>query len=341
MAGGTVAAAAAAAAISPPTRTELMLLDHEMRDIYRTATRRADGTSTRGLKTKHDTATRRWIDTVGFPLLSLGKLPEAHDMAMLRSGPRASLRGTHLAARDAWSQLHGRDPRSKQLTAAEAHGQQTLLRGARSNISDALTRSAVQRGRPPNYTLHFGEWKGWSIRELVALASKSCGEQQTAMQRAKAKVPPGDYVLWLSSQKGNTTTGFHFNFPYHFYLYLSLRELDREACVVKRHSGEQVALQLPSRVRELYDTYCDIRLAPVTPVPDADDGAGVAPQPASDDDEQQPTAGRGALLAWLLDGRSGCDIVYFQIIINKIFNESTIEARGLKIEIQRLHHAGF
>ena len=70
-----------------------MLLDHEMRDIYRVG-RRAMSTSTRGRKTKHDTATRRWIDTVGFPLLSLGKLPEAHDMAMLRSGPRASLAAT-------------------------------------------------------------------------------------------------------------------------------------------------------------------------------------------------------------------------------------------------------
>ena len=291
MAGAAVAAAAASEAISPPTRTELMLLDQEMRDIYRAATRRADGTSTRGRKTKHDTATRRWIDTVGFPLLSLGKLPEAHDMAMLRSGPRAGLQGTHRTARDAWSQLHARDPRSKQLTAAEALGQQTLLKWARSNISDALTRSAVQRGRPPNYTLHFGEWKGWSIRQLVALASKSYGEQQTAMQRAKAKVPPGDYVLWLSGQKGNATTEFRFIYPYHFYLYLSLRELDSEACVVKRSSGEQVALHLPPRVQEQYDTYCDIRLAPVTPAPDADDGAGVAPQPASDDDEQQPAAG--------------------------------------------------
>ena len=279
MAAAVVAAAAAAEAISPPSRTELMLLDHEMRDIYRAATQRADGTSTRGRKTKHDTATRRWIDTVGFPLLSLGKLPETHDMAMLRSGPRASIRGAFLAARDAWSQLHARDPRSKQLTAAEARGQQTLLKWARSNIPDALTRSAVQRGRPPNYTLHFGEWKGWSIRQLVALAYKSYGEQQTAMQHAKAKVPPGDYVLWLSGQTGTATSKFRFIFPLHFYLYLAVRELDSEACVVKRQGGEKVALQLPSRVQEQYETYCDIRLAPVTPVPDADDGAGVAPQP--------------------------------------------------------------
>ena len=112
MAAAVVAAVAAAEAISPPIRTELMLLDHEMRDIYRAATRRADGTSTRGHKTKHNTATRRWIYTVSFPLLSLGKLSETHDMAMLRSGPRA------------WSQLHARDPRSKQLTAVEARGQQ-------------------------------------------------------------------------------------------------------------------------------------------------------------------------------------------------------------------------
>ena len=95
------AAAAAASAVTPPSRLELMLLDTEFRDIYRSASLRADGSSTRGRKSKHDTATRRWIDTIGFPLLAMGKLPEAHDLAMLRSGPRNGLRGQTLAARDA------------------------------------------------------------------------------------------------------------------------------------------------------------------------------------------------------------------------------------------------
>ena len=43
MAAAAVAAAAAAEAIAPPGRTELMLLDQEMRDIYRAASRRSAG----------------------------------------------------------------------------------------------------------------------------------------------------------------------------------------------------------------------------------------------------------------------------------------------------------
>ena len=95
------ATAAAAGAVTPPSTLDLMLLDAEFRDIYRQASLRADGSSSRGRKTKHDTAARRWIDTIGFPLLAMGKLPEAHDLAMLRSGPRNGLRGQLLAARDA------------------------------------------------------------------------------------------------------------------------------------------------------------------------------------------------------------------------------------------------
>ena len=116
--------AAVAAAACPPgslgnSRTALMLLSHEYREIHRSASLRQDGSSSRGRKTKHNTATRRWIDTVGLPDLAAGKLPSAQDLAMLRSGPRGSLSGAALAARDAWSQQHARDPRSKQLTASK------------------------------------------------------------------------------------------------------------------------------------------------------------------------------------------------------------------------------
>ena len=61
-------AAATAAAIAPPSRLDLMLLDHEFREIYRGASVRADGSTSRGRKAKHDAATRRWIDTIGFPM---------------------------------------------------------------------------------------------------------------------------------------------------------------------------------------------------------------------------------------------------------------------------------
>ena len=104
------AAVDAAGAFLGNDRTSLMLMDHDLRELHRSASLRADGSSTRGRKTKHDTATRRWIDTVGFPMLAQGRLPDAHDIAMLRSGPRHLLSGTSLAARDAWSlQLHQGD----------------------------------------------------------------------------------------------------------------------------------------------------------------------------------------------------------------------------------------
>ena len=68
-----------------------MLLSQEYREIHRSASLRQDGSSSRGRKTKHNTATRRWIDTVGLPDLAAGKLPEAKDLAMLRSGPRVDV----------------------------------------------------------------------------------------------------------------------------------------------------------------------------------------------------------------------------------------------------------
>ena len=114
------------ATINPPTREEPLDIDFELRECYRAATLLPDGRSRRGRKTKHNTATRRWIDTVGFPAIAMGKRPPAEDMAMLRLSPRQSLSGASLAARDAWSQKHGRDPRSKQQTEAERLGQQTL-----------------------------------------------------------------------------------------------------------------------------------------------------------------------------------------------------------------------
>ena len=62
-----------AAAVTPPSRDELMLIDAELREAYTAATLMPEGRSRRGRKTKHDTATRRWIDTIGFPCVELGK----------------------------------------------------------------------------------------------------------------------------------------------------------------------------------------------------------------------------------------------------------------------------
>ena len=118
-------------------------------------------------------------------MLAQGRLPDAHDIAMLRSGPRSSLRGLARDARDAWSQKHARDPRSKQLTDVEARGQQTLLTWARTNAAtvESLTRSTAQRGRPESYKLDFGKtWVGWTPRQLLALEAGSSSARERAMK---------------------------------------------------------------------------------------------------------------------------------------------------------------
>tara|TARA_B100000787_G_scaffold147953_1_gene119214 strand:+ start:172 stop:900 length:729 start_codon:yes stop_codon:yes gene_type:complete len=226
-------AAAAAAAFLGNNRTALMLLDTDYRELYRNASRREDGSSSRGRKTKHNTATRRWIDTVGFPMLAQGRLPDAHDIAMLRSGPRSELRGLARDARDAWSQKHARDPRSKQLTDVEARGQQTLLTWARTNAAtvEALTRSTAQRGRPESYKVDFGTtWVGWTPRQLLALEAGSSSARERAMKEQNTKNTPGNYVAWLTNQTWTPSDKkpFDFKFPRHFYTYLALRELENE-----------------------------------------------------------------------------------------------------------------
>ena len=224
---------AAPAGFSGNDRTSLMLMDHEFRELYRVAGLNPDGRSRRGRKTKHNTATRRWIDTIGFPMLARGQLPEAHDLAMLRSGPRHTLNGRLLEARDAWSQLHARDPRSKQLTDVEKRGQQTLLAWVRTSKEtvETMTRSTVQRGRPGAWKLDFGHsWVGWTPGQLLALAASSKSTQEAAMRDAQTNVPPGNYLAWFTDQT-TSQDPFVFNFariPSHFYLYLALRELEHE-----------------------------------------------------------------------------------------------------------------
>ena len=142
-----------------------------------------------------------------------------------------------------WSQLHARDPRSKQLTAAESRGQQTLLEWARVNLPDAATRASAQCGRPPDYKLHFGQpgWQGWTPRQLVQLAAKGHGAREKAMQdgmpQGKQRIPPGEYVLWICG--ATSTQPFVFHFPYHFNTYLAMRELEVEGCSVVMHDGSK------------------------------------------------------------------------------------------------------
>ena len=92
MAPGTGSAAGEAEDLGPPSRDDLILVDQELRELYRAASLTPDGRSLRGRKTKHNTASRRWIDTVGLPALNMGKLPAAEDMAMLRMSDQGANR---------------------------------------------------------------------------------------------------------------------------------------------------------------------------------------------------------------------------------------------------------
>ena len=282
-----------AAAVTPPSRDELMLIDAELREAYTAATLMPDGRSRRGRKTKHDTATRRWIDTVGFPCVELGKRPPETDMAMLKLTPRSSLSGTNLTARDAWSQLHGRDPRSKQQTAAEQVGQQTLLSWARTNLP--LEPATVRRGRVSSWKLTFGRWKGYTPRQLALSSAAGGAALPTQQQGGQGGTPPGPYLLWITGQHArNGKPAFKWSFPTHFFLYLAMRELEGEGRVVNGNEGS-VGLMLPAAVHRAYEAYADIRLTPAEP--DAGDANGEQPSPpspataADDDNGTPPTAG--------------------------------------------------
>ena len=78
--------------VAPPSRDDLMLIDAELREAYSAATLMEDGRSRRGRKTKHNTATRRWVDTIGFPCIELGERPPEADMAMLKLTALLALR---------------------------------------------------------------------------------------------------------------------------------------------------------------------------------------------------------------------------------------------------------
>jgi hypothetical protein len=223
----------ASAPVTPPTRADLLLADAEMRECYRAATLLSDGNTKRGRKSKHDTATRRWIDTVGFPSISMGKMPAESDLAMMRLSPRSSLSGSNLTARDAWSQLHGRDPRSKKQTALEKQQQMTLLAWARTSMPDALTPATVRRGRVADWQLDFGMWKGFTPMRL-ALASSEVGGGSASRSLPANAVAAGAYLTWITGQAGPSSgQPFKWRFPSHFYLYLAMRDLELQGRAVK------------------------------------------------------------------------------------------------------------
>ena len=283
-------------AVDPASRDELLEFDIELREAYKAATLQPDGRLRHGRKTKHDTATRRWCETVGFPAISSGKRPPATDIAMLRLTPLLSLSGADRKAREAWDQLHGRDKRSKRQTAAERASQQTLLSWARSNLTTVGTPSSVRRGRVPNYKIDFGSWSGFSPRHLALSAAPSGAARSQPTQR----VPPGVWLTWVTGQAPMALTSpFKWRFPDHLYLYLALRELEMEGRMVVSNNDGPVLLRLPAAVHIAYEAYVDIRLAPAdigaTTVgdeehDDADADADASPTGA-DAGEEEPEAG--------------------------------------------------
>lgn len=279
----------ASAPVTPPSRTNLMLADAEMRECYQAATLLSDGNTKRGRKSKHDTATRRWIDTVGFPSISMGKMPAESDLAMMRLSPRSSLSGSNLTARDAWSQLHGRDPRSKKQTALEKQQQTTLLAWARTTMPDALTPATVRRGRVADWKFDFGTWKDNTPMRL-ALAASEVGCSGTSRSLPAKAVAAGAYLTWITGQAGPSSgQPFKWRFPSHFYLYLAMRELELQGRVVKGNTVP-IVLRLPAAVHEQYEAWADIRLGPA----DADDGSpGEPPRAGSEADAEghEPVAG--------------------------------------------------
>ena len=269
---------------SPYSRDDLMIVDQELRELYRDATLLPDGRSRRGRKTKHNTATRRWIDTVGFPCIQIGKIPAESDLAMLRLSPRSSLSGANLAARDAWSQLHGRDPRSQKETAAEKQSKQTLLAWARTNMAGALGPAAARRGRAASWNINFGTmWRGYSPRQLALAAAPASASRSSLPVRS---VPPGAFLTWVTGQCPRPSAApFKWHFPTHFYLFLALRELEAEGRAVNGNDGP-ILLVLPRAAHAQYMRYCNIRLAPVdidSTTPGDDDHEEDAPPPPLSD----------------------------------------------------------
>jgi hypothetical protein len=279
---------------APAARDDLLVIDHELRDLYRATTQLPDGRPRRGRPNLHDTASRRWIDTVGFPSIEMGRLPSLSELAMLRLGPAVSLHGSDKASRAAWSQLHGRDVRSKKETAAQKAHKQTLLAWARTNMADALEPAAVRRGRVAAWKIDFGRtWEGYSPAQLCR--GSAVGTLPSSLPTRT--IPAGAYLAWITGQHAvGRGAPFKWRFPAHFYLYLAMRELEGRA--VNGNDGP-ISLELPQAVHTLYEQYANIRLAPVdidaTHAGDDDheeSERGAAPSPAEAADEaEQPVAG--------------------------------------------------
>jgi len=232
-----------------PTAEELVLEDAELRKILTTiAQRSAGGRSVGGRYNKHDTARLRFIRSIALPGIRFGKTVPEDDMAMLRLGPKHSLRGADLAAMDTWSQRHGRDPRSRRKDGwLDESEQVTLFRWLSRNESCFVTSERVRRGLPKAYKLDFGGYAGYTLGQLVAHSSRGGGHLLPASERDETTPPPGPYVLWLAS------ADFEWQLPRHLHLYLALKSLELNGAWVVGNGGVRTPVAVATKVNELHE----------------------------------------------------------------------------------------
>lgn len=112
-----------------------------------------------------------------------------------------------------------------------------------------IVKPTQQATSAPAYTLHFGAYKGFTLAALVH--ASRFGGRSSLLPDAPASTPhPGDYLVWLASR------AFTWHFPYHFYLYLALRQLDTESCAVwSERANRKVPLVVQGAAHERYADY--------------------------------------------------------------------------------------
>ena len=241
---------------SPPLATadEIVLQHAELLQVLADVRKRNKG----GRNDKHDTARVRFIKDFALRGLRFGKLVPTADLEMIRLEPKAQLSGPKLASMDAWAKRHAPDPRSANQGVAidlTVEQQATLLRWVAKNAADFAAPLKARRGAPAAYKLHFGAYNGHTLGQL-ARASASGGRKSLLPNNSTAP-EPGEYLLWLASKE------FTFNFPYHVYLYLALRQLEADGCFLfSERVGGHKALVVCAEARACYAEYARSLMTP-------------------------------------------------------------------------------
>ena len=70
----------------------------------------------------------------------------------------------------------------------------------------------------------------------LALAGAE-GGGRAARSLPQKDVPHGAYLTWISGLSTGAAAPFRWNFPFHFYLYLSMRALEGQGRIVKGYTA--------------------------------------------------------------------------------------------------------